>query len=144
MERGSFTKAREIVADACTILEYAIGTRNHPGYYPRYMRRLTADLYSTSGSIEYELNLPLHGREWFEKANTHRAQLLEDDTAEKPDLETMAAVNGNIALSQLAEGGSPQTSIAVFTDLVTTFPGSAYCPLSAANLSIAHRIQGNL
>ena len=88
--------------------------------------------------------MPLHGRTWFEKADTHRAQLVEDDTVEKIDLETMAAVDGNVALSQLAEGGSPRRSISVFTNLVTTFGDSSYCTVSAANLSIAHRMQGNL
>lgn len=144
MERGSFKEAREMVNNACNILEVAVDTGNHPGYYPQYLRRLTASLYSIYGSIEYELNLPYHGRQWFEKADAHRLQLLEYDTVETYDLSTMALNDGNIALAQLAEDNTILPTITTFTMVVKTFGDSKCRAVSAANLSIAYRLQGNL
>jgi hypothetical protein len=144
MERGSFKEAREMVNDACNILEIAVETGNHPGYYPQYLRRLTASLYSICGSIEYELNMLCHGRQWFQKADLHRMQLLEDDTMEMYDIQTMALNDGNIALSQLAEDNALPPTITTFTMLVETFGDSKCRAVSAANLSIAYRLQGNL
>lgn len=118
-------------------------TDNYPGYHSRYIRRLVADLYNNLGTIEYELNMPGHGQDWYRRSDQHRAQLWEEDVAEKFDLEATATVDGNLALAQLAEGGSTSTCIAVFTDLATIFRESGNRAVSAANLSIAHRLHGD-
>ncbi|KAJ8130566.1 hypothetical protein O1611_g3068 [Lasiodiplodia mahajangana] len=142
-ERGNFEGASSMVKLACSILETAHESGNHPGYHHRYMCRLTADMYSTFGSIEYELNLPLHGRSWFEKADKHRRQLIENETAEPYDLEIMAIVDGNIALTYLADG-VPDSSIASYKFLLDTFDSPSSRGIWAANLSIAYRTDNHL
>jgi tetratricopeptide (TPR) repeat protein len=144
-EFGRFNVALSIVKEACDVLEQAVETNDHPGYFPQYMRRLIADLYSTIGSIEYELNLPNHGRPWFEKADEQRRKLIEDDTAQSYDIEVMANGDGNIALSCLADNGTPETCISVFNGLIDNFNNNKNNrSIWAANLSIAYRFQGNL
>ncbi|KAL6885815.1 hypothetical protein GGI43DRAFT_280018 [Trichoderma evansii] len=61
-ERGNFRTATGMVKEACSILQAAVEENNHPGYFPQYMRRLTADMYNAFGTIEYELNVPDLGR----------------------------------------------------------------------------------
>jgi hypothetical protein len=141
VERGNFKDAKCIVSLACEILETGAANNNHPGYYPRYMCRLTADLYSTFGSIDYEQNAPLYGRQWFEKADAHRMRLLENETAEAWDIEMMAIVDGNIALTYLAEN-IPGPSIASYNLLLETFHDKNARSIWASNLSIAYRIRG--
>jgi hypothetical protein len=131
------------VAEACQILENAVSTHDHPGYFPPYMRRLTADLYGTLGSINYELNRSDHGLEWYKKAASHRMQLLDDDTAETYDIEVMAGGDGNVALAELANGGFPDSSIHTSTLQIDLFGDSVNRGIWAANLSIAYRLQGD-
>ncbi|KAI0873975.1 P-loop containing nucleoside triphosphate hydrolase protein [Hypoxylon argillaceum] len=142
-ERGNFEGASSMLKSACSILETVNETSNHPGYSDRYICRLTADMYSTFGSIEYELNLPLHGRRWFEKADKHRRQLIEKETAEPYDLEIMAIVDGNIALTYLADG-VPDSSIGSYKLLLNTFDSPSSRGIWAANLSIAFRTDNQL
>ncbi|UKZ65996.1 uncharacterized protein TrAtP1_007180 [Trichoderma atroviride] len=142
-ERGNFGTATEMVKEACSILQVAIEEKNHPGYFPQYMRRLTADMYNTFGTIEYELNLPDHGRQWFEKADNHRVALIEDGTLESYDVEVMAIVDGNIALTHLACGVA-EPSIYAFKLLLDTFQNKSSRGDWAANLSIAYRAKGLL
>ncbi|KAI0812221.1 hypothetical protein GGR55DRAFT_640846 [Xylaria sp. FL0064] len=77
-------------------------------------------MYSTLGSIEYELNLPPHGRPWFQKADKHRRQLIENGIADAYDLEIMEIVNGNIALTYLA-GEVPDLGIKSYKFLPDRF-----------------------
>ncbi|KAL7892939.1 hypothetical protein HDV64DRAFT_272909 [Trichoderma sp. TUCIM 5745] len=142
-ERGNFRTATGMVKEACSILHIAIEENNHPGYFPQYMRRLMADMYNTFGTIEYELNLPDHGRQWFEKADLHRAALIEDGTLESYDVEVMAIVDGNIALTHLARGVA-EPSIYAFKLLLDTFHNKSSRGVWAANLSIAYRAKGLL
>lgn len=132
-----------MLQSACNILEIADKTCNHPGYYFRYICRLTADMYTTFGSIEYQLNDPLHGRPWFEKADQHRRQLTENDSAQAFDLESMAIVDGNISLTYLAEG-VPEKSIRSYKLLLDTFDSPKSRGIWATNLSIAYRIDNQL
>lgn len=97
------------------------------------MLRLTADLFNNLWTIEYELNYLRHGQDWYQRSDLQRAQLWEDDLAEKFDLVTMAAVDGDLALAQVADGGSPLTSIAVFKNLVDVFEEPANRAAFAAN-----------
>ncbi|KAJ5152920.1 uncharacterized protein N7482_009398 [Penicillium canariense] len=143
-ERGNFTDALELVKMGSTVLEDAAAICNYPGYYPQYMCRLTADLYSSLGSIEYELNHPNHGRLWFEKADEHRRKLIDNDTAQSYDIESMAVGDGNIGLSHLADSGTSEPSIAAYKFLIENFQNNNNLCIWAANLSIAYRFQGDL
>jgi hypothetical protein len=133
-----------MVKEGYTILEAAVDTRDHPGYYPQYMRRLIADLYSTVGSIEYELNLPSHGRAWYEKADSHRRKLIEDDTVQDYDVEVMANGDGNIALARLADTGDAGPCVSAYKVLIDDFKNETNRSIWAANISIAYRFQGSL
>lgn len=131
--------------EACSLLEGAVEESNHPGYSSKYIRRLTADLYTTMGCIEYELNLQNHGRPWFQKARSHRQMLIQNDNAENFDLQVMALGDGNIGLASLAETGTADSGIAAWTFLIDNFKGKSESGRSvwAANLAIAYRFQGN-
>ncbi|VUC20615.1 unnamed protein product, partial [Clonostachys rosea] len=142
-ETGYFQAAKEMLLDVFDILEQAVERRDHPGYFPRYMRRLTAELYSTYGSLEYEQNLPGYGRSWFEKADQHRMKLIEDETAQRVDIQSMALVDGDISLTYLADG-FPDPSIGTYNMLLDTFDNQDLRYTWAANLSIALRAKGNL
>ncbi len=143
MERCSFRMAIELVKEGCGILESARAQSNHPGYFPRYICRLEADLYNTLGSIEYESNRPGHGRIWFEKANAHRERLLGNDTYEAFDIQTMAIVDANIGLSYLADGET-FFIISSCEILLSTFEDQSNRNEWASNLSIAYRLKGDL
>lgn len=132
-----------MVAESCQILEEAMKTNNHPGFAPQYMCRLTADMYITYGSIEYEQNLPGLGRAWYEKADSHRTKLLDDELIELFDIETTALVDVNIALTQLAHDEAVP-AISIFNRLINTFHNKNSRGMWAANLSIAYRINEEL
>ncbi|KAH8655539.1 hypothetical protein BX600DRAFT_525704 [Xylariales sp. PMI_506] len=142
-EIGHFEEAISIVQSAYNILENAQNNNNHQGYFPQYICRLIADMYNTRSSIEYEMNEPDHGRLWFEKADSQRQELIEKDVFQAFDVEDMAIVDGNIALSHLADGNT-QLSIACFQRLINTFNSNNSKALWAANLSIAYRVSGKL
>lgn len=134
----------DMVKDACEILDLAVANNDHPGYYPQYMCRLLAGLYSTIGSIEYELNLPQYGGSWFKIADSRRLDLIENDTFEQYDLLVMAIGDGNIGLAHLAAMESPDSTIASFTFLLENFDDRDCRSVWAANLSIAYRLRGSL
>lgn len=108
------------------------------------MRRLTADMYLTAGHIEYELNISGHGRLWFEKADTHRRELTEDDMMESDDMEDMAIGDTSIALSILADTSKAETSITTFKFLIDTFHNEDSRGIWATNLSVAYRFHDEL
>jgi len=131
-----------MVGRGCHILEVAVGTSNHPGYMPQYIRRLLSDFFNTYGTIEYELNVGDHGKAWYEKADLHRRQLIDDDLAESWDLQVMATVDGNIALSQMANQESSKPAITAYNLLIDTFGDKQNRGPCASNASIAYRLEG--
>ncbi|CAG9985160.1 unnamed protein product, partial [Clonostachys byssicola] len=142
-ETGYFQAAKEILMDGFDILEQAVERRNHPGYFPQYMSRITAELYSTYGSLEYEENLPGYGRAWFQKAEQHRMKLIEAEAPKFFDIQSMALVDGDISLTYLADG-LPDPSVGTYNMLLDTFDSQHHRCIWAANLSIALRAKGNL
>lgn len=144
MEHGNFREALDMANEGCAILEAAVTNGKHLGYYPQYMCRLTADLYSAIGKIEYELNLPGHGGLWFEKADTHRQKLIQHDTVQSFDLKVMAIGDCSIALASIAETGDPDSTVKACTFLMDQYGNDIGRNSWAGNLAVAHRIQGNL
>ena len=133
-----------MVNEGLQILEAAVAEGNHPGYYANYMCRLISEMYSTLGSIEYELNLPDHGRSYFEKAHAQRSKLLEERTSvEAYDVETMSFMRSNISLTYLSDHSAAQ-SIESFHHLINDFDNRNLESVFAANLSLAYQIDGQL
>lgn len=142
-ETGYFQAAKEILTEGFDILEQAVERRNHPGYFPQYMSRLTAELYSSYGSLEYEENLPGYGRAWFQKAEQHRMKLIEAEAPKFFDIQSMALVDGDLSLTYLADG-LPDPSVGTYNMLLDTFDNQHLRCTWAANLSIALRAKGGL
>ena len=134
-----------MVNEGLQILEAAVAEGNHPGYYANYMCRLISEMHSTLGSIEYELNLPGHGRSCFEKAHAQRSKLLEEEgtSVEAYDVETMALMKSNISLTYLSDRSAAR-SIESFHHLLNDFANPNLKSVCAANLSLAYQIDGNV
>jgi hypothetical protein len=144
-EIGEFSKARSIVHEACGVLE-GLATKDHPGYTEAGIRRLTADLYIDLGSIDFEMNVRQHGLQWYNRANIQRAKLIEDDDFQKFDVETAAVVDGNVALSRLADGDKTACDVAVasWKFLLESFGEDGSRGSRLANMSIFQRFAGHL
>lgn len=136
---------------ACEILELAVKNKNHPGYSSRYVDRLTTQLYLMNGTSEYELNLPGHGRSWYEKVQFPRKQVIDGIITERVDLKVMAIRNGNLSLAALAETGPTDSdiqpvdlAILSFKHIFDNFEQANSRGVWACNLSMAYRLKGML
>jgi tetratricopeptide (TPR) repeat protein len=126
---------------ACNICEGAKKEGAKTGFDNRtYVPRLTADLYSTVGSIEYETCAPGYGAQWMTMAKALRQDLA--DAGDAYDVFMLEMSNINVALRFLAEGRAREALPLMLRSLELS-QNSEIQKVVLTNLSVCYRRLGS-
>ncbi|KAF2494841.1 hypothetical protein BU16DRAFT_618820 [Lophium mytilinum] len=114
-ERGDMPIAHQLAADAILICENALFRNNHLGYSAWYVKDQLSHLYNVQASVAYETGRTkdasaLHSKIKAMRLANSRKGNLDDD-------KWLAAADGNLAISSMAEG-KPETALPLILSLL--------------------------
>jgi tetratricopeptide (TPR) repeat protein len=140
-EKGQFGESLNMLEIACSICEGATKEEAKTGFDNRtYVPRLTADLYSTIGAIEYEKCAPGYGAKWMAMAKALRQDLA--DAGDAYDVFMLQMSNVNIALRLLAEA-SAREALPLMLRSLELSKDSEIQKVVLTNLSVCYRMLGS-